>query len=197
MSPRRHASRRIDHPSRARDVRTRITTSSTDQDPMPINAELLPEFDQEMAVTRRVLERVPADKADWKPHPKSFSLAHLDQLIATMPGWITRTLLEPEIDLAAGAGYSNQSPTALLEQFDKLVGEAREAIASRTDADWKSEWALKMGGKVLYTSPRGAAVRQHINHIVHHRAQLGLYLRLLEVPVPSMYGPTADEGWGR
>lgn len=162
---------------------------------MPINSELLTEFDQEMAPTRRVIERVPADRPDWKPHPKSFSLAHLAQLVATMPGWITRTLLDPAIDLAEGSGYSNQSPEALLAQFDRHVREAREAIASRTDADWKSEWALKRGGTVLLASPRGAAVRQHLNHLVHHRAQLGVYLRLLDVPVPSMYGPTADEKW--
>ena len=162
---------------------------------MPILTELLAEFDQEMATTRRVIERVPADKPDWKPHPKSFSLAHLTQLVATMPGWITQTLHEPKIDLSSGPGYRNQTPQALLTQFDDHVREAREAIASRSDADWETEWSLTMGDKVLLTSPRGAVIRQTINHLVHHRAQLGVYLRLLDVPVPSMYGPTADEGW--
>jgi uncharacterized damage-inducible protein DinB len=163
---------------------------------MPIIAELLPEFDQEMAATRRVLERVPDDRPDWKPHPKSFSLAHLAQLVATMPGWITRTLREPSLDLAADPGYRNQTPDALLAQFDRHVVEAREAIATREDADWAEPWSLMMGGHAVFTSPRGEVVRQHVNHLVHHRAQLGVYLRLLDVPVPSMYGPTADEKWG-
>lgn len=162
---------------------------------MPDTQELLAEFDEEMAATRRVLERVPDDRPDWKPHPKSFSVAHLTQLVATMPGWITRTLLDPAIDLAAGPGYSNQSTAALLAQFDTHVGEARAAIASRRDADWESPWSLKAGEHVLFTTPRGVGVRQHINHLVHHRAQLGVYLRLLDVPVPCVYGPTADEKW--
>lgn len=163
---------------------------------MPVTSELLTEFDAEMAATRRVVERVPDGDPDWRPHPKSFSIAHLTQLVATMPGWITRTLLEPAIDLTAGPGYSNQSTASLVEQFDRHVREARAAIASRSDADWSSDWSLRAGDHVIMTSPRGAAIRQHINHLVHHRAQLGVYLRLLGVAVPSMYGPTADEPWG-
>lgn len=158
-------------------------------------AEFLREFDHEMAVTRRVLERVPDDRRGWKPHAKSFSVAHLTQLVATMPGWVTRTLLEPEIDLSRGAGYSEQSTASLLGQFDRHVNEARTALSTRVDADWQSTWSLKMGEQVLMTLPRGVAVRQHLSHLVHHRAQLGVYLRLLDVPVPSMYGPTADERW--
>ena len=162
---------------------------------MPLSDRLVPEFTQEMATTRRLLERVPDDKGDWKPHEKSFSLAHLAQLVATMPGWILRTLRQPDIDLAAGAGYSNQSTQSLLQQFDKLVQEAKEAIAESSDEHFATNWKLRMGERELMSLPRDVAVRQHINHLVHHRGQLTVYLRLLDVPIPSIYGPTADERW--
>jgi uncharacterized damage-inducible protein DinB len=154
---------------------------------------LLPEFDHEMATTRRVLERVPSEKADFKPHPKSFSLAHLSLLISGMPGWLTRTLRETELDLGKFAGYSNQKTETLLASFDKNVKEAREAIASTSDADFMKIWKLTGNGQVYLSMPRAAAVRSHINHLIHHRGQLSVYLRLIDVPVPSIYGPTADE----
>ena len=163
---------------------------------MTVSELLLPEFDQEMATTRKVLARVPNDQGTWKPHPKSFSLAHLAQLVATMPRWITSTVQTPEIDLAAQPGYSVETTETLLGIFDKLVPEAHGAIAAAKDADYQVSWSLKHGAHVLLTMPRGVAVRQHINHHVHHRAQLGMYLRLLDIAVPSMYGPTADEPWG-
>ena len=163
---------------------------------MSIADVLLPELDQEMATTRRVLERVPNDKADWKPHPKSFSMAHLAQLVAMIPDWIAQTLKKTEIDIARGPGYSNQKTESLLEQFDRNARNAREAIAASKDTDFAVNWSLKMGEQVLITQTRGAAVRSHISHLVHHRAQLGVYLRLVDVPVPQMYGPTADEKWG-
>lgn len=162
---------------------------------MTISEKLLPEFDVEMATTRRVLERVPDDRPDWKPHPKSFSIAHLAQLVAGLPGWIAQTLTTTELDLAAGEGYRNQSTRALLETFDENVRRTREAIAAAGDADYDVPWSLKMKGQVLMTMPRGAVVRQHISHLSHHRGQMSVYLRLLDVPVPSIYGPTADEGW--
>jgi uncharacterized damage-inducible protein DinB len=162
---------------------------------MSISETLLPEFDQEMATTRRLLERVPTDKGSWKPHPKSFSLGHLAQLVSWMPGWITRTVRETEINLAGGTGYSLEKTDTLLAGFDKNVREAREAIAKSKDADYAVNWSLKMGEQVLMTMPRATAVRQHINHLVHHRGQLSVYLRLVDVPLPSIYGPTADERW--
>lgn len=162
---------------------------------MSIADKLLPEFDQEMAATRRVIERVPDDDPDWKPHPKSFSVAHLAQLLAWLPGWIGQTLTSTELDLAAGAGYSNESTDALLELFDENVRKSRDAIAAAQDSDYDVVWSLKMNGNVLFTSPRGVVVRQHISHLSHHRGQMTVYLRLLDVPVPSVYGPTADEGW--
>lgn len=158
--------------------------------------DLIPEFDQEMAATRRVIERVPDDKPDWKPHPKSFSIAHLAQLVAGMPGWITQTIEHPSLDLTQGPGYSNEGTATLLAMFDDNVRAARAALQASKDEDWDADWSLKMGDKVLMTLPRSAVIRQHISHLSHHRGQLTVYLRLLDVPVPSIYGPTADEGWG-
>ncbi|MDQ3696695.1 MAG: DinB family protein [Gemmatimonadota bacterium] len=160
---------------------------------MTMAETLLPELDQEMATTRKLLERVPTEKAQWKPHPKSFSLGHLTQLVATMPGWITRIVQGTDIDLAGGPGYSYEKTETLLAQFDKHVGDARAAIAAAKDADYSKPWSLKMGDTVLFTSPRGTVVRQTISHLVHHRGQLTVYLRLIDVPIPSIYGPTADE----
>jgi uncharacterized damage-inducible protein DinB len=163
---------------------------------MDRQAELLKEWDQEMAASRKTLERVPDGNPDWKPHPKSFSVAHLAQLVAGMPSWIEKTLLHPDLDLKKQMGYSNQKTSALLETFDKGVAASRAAIAQTSGAAWDEPWSLKMGDHVLMTMSRKDVVRQHINHLVHHRAQLGVYLRLLDVPVPSCYGPTADEKWG-
>ena len=162
---------------------------------MPIADTLLPEFEQEMAATRRVIERVPDDQPDWKPHPKSFSLAHLAQLVSWMPGWIAQTLSETALDLTKAGGYSNESTDTLLAQFDDNVRAARAAIQAAQDADYEVPWSLRMGDKVIFTQPRAQVVRQHISHLSHHRGQLTVYLRTLDVPVPSIYGPTADEPW--
>lgn len=160
---------------------------------MTIAETLLPEFDQEMATTRRVLERIPTDKGKWKPHPKSFSLGHLAQLVASMPGWVTNVVLETEMNLGGFSGYTYEKTETLLEVFDKNVREARKTLAAAKDADFTVLWSLKHGERVLMTLPRAAVVRQTINHLVHHRGQLTVYLRLIDVPVPSIYGPTADE----
>ena len=156
----------------------------------------LDEFDQEMASTRRLLERVPTDKGEWKPHPKSFALGHLAQLVSWIPGWITQTLREPHIDLGGGPGYSFLPTETLLAEFDKNVREARAELESVTGAALDEPWSLKMGGRVLFTTVRGPTVRQHLSHLVHHRGQLTVYLRLIDVPLPQIYGPTADEKWG-
>jgi uncharacterized damage-inducible protein DinB len=158
--------------------------------------ELLPEFDEEMKATRRVLERVPSEKGEWKPHPKSFSLAHLAQLVSWMPGWLTNILQETSLNLATGGRYSTEKTETLLAGFDKVVNEARAAIATAKEEDYDVVWSLKHGDNVLFSAPRKVVVRQTISHLSHHRGQLTVYLRLLDVPVPSIYGPTADEGWG-
>jgi uncharacterized damage-inducible protein DinB len=160
---------------------------------MSIASTLLPEFDQEMATTRRLLERVPSDKGQWKPHPKSFALGHLAQLVAWMPGWIANTLGHTELNLATAAGYTFETTETLVALFDQNVREARAAIAASKDVDYEVPWSLKRGEQVLFTAPRGSVVRTHISHLSHHRGQLTVYLRLLDVPIPSIYGPTADE----
>ncbi len=166
---------------------------------MSIAEMLLPEWDIEMATTRRVLERVPNDRGEWKPHPKSFCMAHLAQLVARMPGWATMMMRQPEIDIApkdgpTQGGYSVETTETLLAEFDRNVAEARAALAAASDAHFGEPWTLKAGGVAVDTKSRYLMLRTSmLNHLVHHRAQLGVYLRLVDEPVPSMYGPTADE----
>ena len=155
----------------------------------------LKEFAEEMATTRRLLERVPSEKGEWKPHPKSFSLGHLAQLVAWMPGWIPQTLRQPHIDLAQAGSYSYEKTETLLKQFDENVTAAHEALASVVGEALNEPWSLKHGDNVLFTSPRGEVTRQTLRHLVHHRGQLTVYLRLIDIPIPSIYGPTADEKW--
>lgn len=162
---------------------------------MSLSQMFLPEFDMEMATTRRLLERVPSDRGTFKPHPKSFSLGHLAQLVSWMPGWITQVVRDTKLDLSKGGSYSLEKTEVLLATFDKNVKEAREALAAASDADLQVPWSLMMGEKVLMSMPRVAVVRQTINHLVHHRGQLSVYLRMNDVPLPSIYGPTADQGW--
>jgi uncharacterized damage-inducible protein DinB len=162
-----------------------------------MNAPAIPlkEFDQEMASTRKLLERVPGEKGTWKPHHKSFALGHLAQLVAWIPGWIAQSLREPHIDLAQSGGYSFEKPEVLLRTFDTNVRDAREALMAVTGASLEAPWSLKKGEMALFTAPRGEVVRQHLNHLIHHRGQLTVYLRLIDVPLPPVYGPTADERW--
>ncbi|MGE0448579.1 MAG: DinB family protein [Vicinamibacterales bacterium] len=154
---------------------------------------LLPEFDEEMATTRRLLERVPNERMTWKPHEKSFALGHLTQLIARMPGWITNVVTARALDLSSGAPYTFETPAALLDEFDRNVQGARTALDHVSDDDLAESWSLRHGERVLFSAPRRVVVRQTINHLVHHRGQLSVYLRLIDVPLPSIYGPTADD----
>jgi uncharacterized damage-inducible protein DinB len=165
---------------------------------MSIAEMLLPEWDVEMATTRRVLERVPDERGEWKPHPKSFPMAHLAQLVARMPGWATMMMRTAELDVApkegGGAGYTIENTATLLAEFDRNAAEGRAAIAATSDAAFDEPWTMKARGVAVQTNSRYQMLRTGmLNHLVHHRAQLGVYLRLVEVPVPSMYGPTADE----
>jgi uncharacterized damage-inducible protein DinB len=171
------------------------TQPATEEETMSIGQSMIAEFDQEMATTRRVLERVPSDKSTWKPHEKSFSIGHLAQLVARMPGWIPMTVNHSKLDLSQATPYSYETTDTLLADFDRNVREARDALSNVTDEQMHQPWALTMGERNLMTLPRGVVVRQNINHLVHHRAQLTVYLRLLDIPVPSVYGPTADERW--
>jgi uncharacterized damage-inducible protein DinB len=160
---------------------------------MPSGEALLPEFDQEMATTRRVLERVPSERGAWKPHPKSFALGHLAQLVSWMPGWITNTLRESSLDLAKAGSYSLETTETLLRGFDANVAAARAALQQTPDSVWAEPWSLTRAGQTLWSAPRPVVIRNHLNHLIHHRAQLTVYLRLIDVPVPATYGPSADE----
>ena len=160
---------------------------------------LLPEFDAEMATTRKILERVPEGKSDWKPHPKSMSLGRLAGHVSELPGWGAVTLEQTELDFAPAGGPKYEPAiftdrAAALAQFDAGVKAARAAIARASDADLQVPWSLKRGGQTLMTMPRLAVLRTLVlNHLIHHRAQLGVFLRLNDVALPSTYGPTADE----
>jgi len=158
-------------------------------------AMFIPEFDHEFAETRRALERVPEEKFDWKPHDKSYSLRSLAAHLAEIARWVPVTLQMDVFDL--DAPYDRVVPESkeeILAHFDEGVAEARKLIGAATAEELASTWSMKQGGQVALSMPKGAVLRSFIlNHNVHHRAQLGVYLRLLGIPVPGHYGPTADE----
>ncbi|HEU0179235.1 MAG TPA: DinB family protein [Blastocatellia bacterium] len=167
---------------------------------MSISASLLPEFDQEMANTRKALERVPDDKFDWKPHEKSGTMGWLANHLANLPSWTVYTINRDSLDLAPVDGESIKwegkgSREELLEYFDQNVAAARDAIAAASDQELLKPWSLLKGGVTLMTLPKIAVLRGFVmNHIIHHRGQFTVYLRLNDVPVPPLYGPSADEG---
>lgn len=162
---------------------------------MPFSETLLPEFDEEMKNTRKLLECVPDGNFDYKPHVKSMALGRLATHVAEIPSWTGYTLDVEVLDLP-----SDFKPTLaasreeLLQIFDKGAAEARLKIAVASDEDWGKIWTLKFGGQTILSMPRSAVMRSTImNHLIHHRAQLGVYLRLNEVAIPGMYGPSADD----
>ncbi len=165
---------------------------------MPIAQSMLPEFDHEMATTRSLLERVPEEKADWKPHTKSMSLGRLALHLTELPTWGTMVITETELNLNPPGGMNYPRPTfestaGLLEKFDENVTTARTALAAISDDELMVMWTLKHGEETLFSMPRVAVLRSMVvNHIIHHRGQLSVYLRLNDVPLPSIYGPTAD-----
>jgi uncharacterized damage-inducible protein DinB len=162
---------------------------------MPLNQPLLGEFKHEAATTRKILALVPLDKADWKPHEKSMSLGSLANHVADMLTWTAVTLDKNGIDFATD--YEPKAPKTttedLLAYFDANVADAIAVLEAATDDKFAEMWTMRNGEQIYFTMPKGVTVRQFVfNHIVHHRAQLGVYLRLLDVPLPSSYGPTAD-----
>ena len=167
---------------------------------MSISEVLLPEFDEEMKNTRKMLERLPEDKFDYKPHEKSMALGRLASHVAELPSWAAHTLQSEVLEIQAGQQpYLAKSRQQLLENFDKNVAEGRKLIAGATDADFAVIWTFKYGGQTIFALPRAAVIRSVVmNHMIHHRAQLSVYLRLNEIEVPGMYGPSADEMkfWG-
>jgi len=165
---------------------------------MKLSESLLPELDQEMAGTRKVLERVPDDKLAWKPHAKSFTMGALATHLATISTWGTYTIEGDKFDLDAPGAMEPPPPATsrkeLLERFDACLAKFRAALAAAEDAQLLAPWSLVKVGQATFTMPRIAVLRSMImNHTIHHRAQLGVYLRLNDVPVPGLYGPSADE----
>jgi uncharacterized damage-inducible protein DinB len=160
---------------------------------------LLPEFDQEMAKTRKVLERLPDDRLDWQPHPKSHSIGWNANHVADLLNWLVLALTKPSLDVAPVGGERYVFPKLtssreILQLFDRNVAAARKAIAEVKDEDMGSPWTLSQGGNAIFTMPRSAVVRSVVlNHLIHHRAHLCVYLRLNDLPVPGMYGPSGDE----
>jgi uncharacterized damage-inducible protein DinB len=166
---------------------------------MAIRDLIIPEFDHEMALTRKTLERVPEGKPDWRPHDKSMSLGRLAGHIAELPGLGSAALDTDSFDIAP-PGSAPRSPNVMssrrqvLEMFDKNVASARASLSKATDEQLMRNWSFQRAGKNLLTMPKIAAFRGFvINHVIHHRGQLSVYLRLNNGPVPSIYGPSADE----
>lgn len=165
---------------------------------MSIAESLLPEFDREMGLTRQLLERVPNEKASWKPHPKSFSLGDLSLHIANVLTWAVSTMKQTEFDInpPGGPGFvplKFESVGTTLKTLDDNVRTTRGVIAGATDGEMMVMWTFKNGGKTIFSMPRVAVLRSFVmNHMIHHRGQLTVYLRELDVPLPQMYGPTAD-----
>jgi uncharacterized damage-inducible protein DinB len=161
-----------------------------------LSSSFLGELDYEMANTRKTLERVPTDKLAWQPHTKSMTLGRLASHIAEMPNWAVRTVRLPEFDFAVG-GYQRLnlgSTPEIVEAFDKNFTAAREAIAGAGDEALRETWTLRRGDQVVFALPRIGVLRSMVlNHTIHHRGQLTVYLRLNDVPLPGLYGPSADE----
>lgn len=162
---------------------------------MPFSEMLLPEFDEEMKNTRKLLECVPDGKFDYKPHEKSMALGRLASHVAELPSW-TKFTFDREV-LEIGPDFKPDIATTraeLLANFDKYVDEARKVLAAASDEEWRKIWTFKWDGTVVMSMPRTAVMRGTVmNHMIHHRAQLGVYLRLNNIEIPGMYGPSADE----
>jgi uncharacterized damage-inducible protein DinB len=165
---------------------------------MASGADWLPEFDQEMARTRKVLERVPEDRLTWRPHPKSWTLAELATHVAGIGAWTAPTLQLPELDMSSPSAPPNPKPAVnraeLLALFDGMLEGARAALEGAQEATFTLPWSLRAGEQIFFTLPRGVVLRTFVlNHLIHHRAQLEVYLRMNDVPLPAIYGPSADE----
>lgn len=162
---------------------------------MALVDSLLPEFDHEMTTTRKLLERVPEDRLSWKPHPKSFSLGELATHLTELAMWGEATLQRSEVNLAeGGTRVPAASRAELLANFDKNVESTRKQLTGKTDAEFMAPWSLKRGDHTIFSMPKALVWRSFVlNHLIHHRGQLSVYLRMQDVAIPSMYGPSADE----
>ncbi len=166
---------------------------------MKLTELFLAELARESVLSRRTLERVPEGRYDWKPHPKSMPMGYLSTLVATMPGWIETMVKQDELDFAPKGGSDYKAPELrtsreLVEALDGAVAKARAALQGTTDVRLLTAWRLLAGGRLVSELPRHVNIRDGVlSHWVHHRGQLTVYLRLNDAPVPSIYGPTADE----
>ena len=164
---------------------------------MALIDSLLPEFDREMGLTRRALERVPDGQFDWKPHPSSRTLGKLAEHLTEMPLWATMTMTKGELEATTQRPADYKPPTTraeVLALFDSCHKTARGALLAKTDAEFNAPWKLMNNGKEVFTMPKAAVMRNFVlNHMIHHRGQFVVYLRMLGVPVPSIYGPSGDE----
>jgi uncharacterized damage-inducible protein DinB len=154
----------------------------------------LGELERETGSTRRTLERVPEGRYDWKPHDKSMVLGSLAELVARLPSWTVFTIKQDNLELAIYKSQPLRTTRELLKEFDQSVAGAREALANTTDEHLLKPWQLLIGGRVVLEQPRHVVLRDSVfSHLAHHRGQLTVYLRLLDLPVPAIYGPSADE----
>jgi uncharacterized damage-inducible protein DinB len=163
---------------------------------MKLTQLFLDELDREALRTRRTVERVPSGRDDWKPHARSMALGRLAGLVASMPSWIPLIIGQDELDLTppGGGGQNQPAPASLADALDQHVVKARESLRSTTDEFLlTTNWRLKAGGQVVMNQPRHIVLRDTLNHLAHHRGQLTVYLRLLDLPVPAIYGPSADD----
>jgi uncharacterized damage-inducible protein DinB len=164
---------------------------------MTFMQSFLKELEREASTTRKMLERVPADKYSWKPHEKSMSLKQLATHVAEVPGWISLVLTTPELDFAKTpySPYDSKSTEELIAYFEKTIAEGKAALANAKDEQLQETWTMRNGEQVYDTSPKDEVLRGVFCQVVHHRAQLGVYLRLLNIPIPGSYGPSADESF--
>jgi uncharacterized damage-inducible protein DinB len=165
---------------------------------MSLNQAYRAELEQELKTTRRLLERVPTDKFDWQPHAKSFTMGKLATHVAYLPSWTEITLNTSELDVSAPREQPKPETTeALLALFDETGASALKALETAPESVWAETWTLRAGDHVIFSMPKTAVLRAFVlSHLIHHRGQLSVYLRLNDIPVPSIYGPSADEGMG-
>jgi uncharacterized damage-inducible protein DinB len=163
---------------------------------MTMTDAVLPEYDHEMGTTRKLLERLPQERFGWKPHDKSMSLGRLATHLAEMPAWGSTVLNQDVFDMSPDSYVPREEATRadVLKLFDNNVAAARALFASKSDAELMASWTFKSNGQVMFSMPKIAVIRSMVlNHMVHHRGQLSVYLRMQNVPLPAMYGPSADE----
>ena len=158
-----------------------------------LTTQFLKELEAEVQATRKCLERIPMELSDWKPHERSMAMGYLAILVADIPRWIAYSIEKGEINFATYEQLNPKSASDLVEQFDKNVEGAKKALKSISDDDLKGVFSLKNKDQLLYSSPMLENISSTLNHWVHHRGQLTVYMRLNDIPVPSIYGPSADE----